>query len=215
MRATRQSTFRQPLDELLGTVSCVRVVRELTLHGEPLSASELAERTTLSRPSAGDAVTKLVELNAVETIGTGRYVQYRLRESHFLARALQDLFRQEARRRSRVFEALRETAEHADPGPRAVWLYGSVARGEDRPGSDLDLLVVASSSESRQALGDLFRDALADLEDRWNLPPCSVVVVTETEVREGMDDEEEFFLRLRDDAVPLFGQLPPEAPDRG
>lgn len=215
MRATRQSTFRQPLDELLGTVSCVRVLRELTLHGEPLSASELAERTALSRPSAGDAVTKLVELNAVETIGTGRYVQYRLRDSHFLARALQALFRQEARRRTRVFEALRETAERADPGPRAVWLYGSVARGEDRPGSDLDLLVVPSPSESRQALGDLFRDALADLEDRWDLPPCSVVVVTEAEVREGMDDEEEFFLRLRDDAVPVFGQLPPETLNRG
>lgn len=215
MRATRQSTFRQPLDELLGTVSCVRVLRELTLHGQPLSASELAERTALSRPSAGDAVTKLVELKVVETIGTGRYVQYRLRDSHFLARALQDLFRQETRRRKRVFEALRETAEGADPGPRAVWLYGSVARGEDRPGSDLDLLVVAASSENRQALGDLFRDALADLEDRWDLPPSSVVLVTEAEVREGMDDEEEFFLRVRDDAVPVFGQLPPETPDRG
>lgn len=215
MRATRQSTFRQPLDRLLGTVSCLRVLRELTLYGRPLSASELAERTSLSKPSTGEALAKLVELDAVETVGTGRYAQYRLCESYFLAQPLQELFRQEERRRKRVFEALRTIAERAERSPVAVWMYGSVARGEDRPGSDLDLAVLASSASDRQALGDEFRDALADLEDRWSLPPCSVVVVTEEEVREGIDGEEEFYLHLRDDAVPVFGELPFETLTRG
>lgn len=215
MRTTRQSTFQQPLDEILGTVSCVRILRELTLHGHPLSASDLAERTSLSKPSVGEALARLVRLNAVETVGTGRYVQYRLRDSHFLAQPLQDLFRREEGRRKRVFEALREMAERAEPSPKAVWVYGSIARGEDRPGSDLDLVVVAPTSGDRQTLGDVVRDALADLEDRWDLPPCSVVVVTEREVREGVDAEEEFFLRLRDDAVPVFGQLPFETMTRG
>lgn len=215
MRATRQSTFRQPLDELLGTVSCVRVLRELTLHGHPLSASELAERTSLSKPSTGEALAKLVKLDAVETVGTGRYVQYRFRDSHSLARPLQNLFRQEERRRKRVFEALRSIAERAGPSPIAVWVYGSVARGEDHPGSDLDVVVVASSPSDRQALGDEFRDALADLEDRWDLPHCSVVVVTAEEVRAGIEREEEFYLRLQDDAVPVFGPPPLKTSNRG
>lgn len=207
MRTKRESSFRQPLDEILGTVSCVRVLRELTLHGEPLSASDLADRTSLSRPSAGDALRRLVGSGLIATVGTGRYVTYRLHESHFLAEALQRLYRRERERQEGVFEALREIAGRADPDPVAVWIYGSVARGSDRPESDLDIVVIASSRTDRPALEDVFRDALLDLEEDWDLPSCSVVLLTEEEVRKGVEQGKEFFENLSDDAVPVYGQL--------
>lgn len=210
MRATGQSSFRQPLDEVLGTVSCVRILRETILYGLPLGVSELAERTSLSRSTANESVARLVDLTVLETVGTGRYAQYQLRESHFLAGPLQDLFQQEDGRRKRMFGALRDIADQAEPRPTAVCLYGSVVRGEDRPGSDLDLLVVAASPAHRRALGDRFRNSLTELEERWDLPAFSVVVLTEDELRDGAHQEKEFFVNLGRDAVPVYGQVPAE-----
>lgn len=210
MRPTRQSSFRQPLDEVLGTVSCVRILREMILYGLPVGVSELAERTSLSRSTANESVARLVDLTVLEAVGTGRYVQYQLRESHFLAEPLQNLFQHEDQRRGHVFEALREVAEQAEPRPTAVCLYGSVVRGEDRPESDLDLLVVVASPAQRQELGDRFRAAVTGLEDRWDLPACSVIVLTEDEVRKGAHEGKEFFVNLGRDAVPVYGQAPAE-----
>ncbi len=215
MRATPQSSFRQPLDEVLGTVSCVRVLRELVLHGQPLTASELAERTALSRPSVGEALDRLMGLGLVEPVGTARSTPYRVRDAHFLAEPLGRLFREEAERRQAVAENLRAIARRADPAPDAVWIYGSVARGEDRPDSDLDVVVVAARPEHRASLEAHFRDALLELEDRWDLPSTSVVVLTAEEVRNGVEAGESFYLDLREDAVPVFGSFRAEVFSRG
>lgn len=207
MRATPQSSFRQPLDDALGTVSCVRVLRELVLHGQPLAASELAERTALSRPSVGEALDRLVGLGLVEPVGTARSTPYRVRDGHFLAEPLGRLFRREAERREVVAGDLRAVARGVEPTPEAVWIYGSVARGEDRPGSDLDIVVVAARAEDRAPLEAHFRDALLELEDDWDLPATSVVVLTPGEIRDGVEAGESFYEELREDAVPVFGSF--------
>ncbi|MBI4020904.1 MAG: nucleotidyltransferase domain-containing protein [Candidatus Aenigmarchaeota archaeon] len=53
----------------------------------------------------------------------------------------QDLFAQA----QRIATALRRL-----PGLRAVVLYGSVARGEERPGSDIDLFIILSQKGQEQ-----------------------------------------------------------------
>lgn len=215
MTKHRQSSFRHPLDDVLGTISCVRVVRQLILHGAPQSPSALADRTLITKPAVGDALERLRAHDLIEQIGTGRYVTYRLRDSHFLVPLLKELFRQEEAREEQVFAELEQIAEEADPSPAAVWLYGSVARGTDRPGSDLDVVVIVKSPQDRGFVEDFFRKAVADLEDVWNLPPVSVVVVTAEEVRKGWKEEKEFYTHLREDAVPVYGQLRAEVFSHG
>lgn len=211
----RHSAFRHPLDDVLGTASRVRVLRQLILHGDPQSPSDLASRTGLAKSTAADAVNKLLAHELVTQVGTGRYVTYEIRDSHFLASALGDLFQQEEVREERVYSALQKLAEEASPAPVAVWLYGSVARGTDRPDSDLDLVVIVESPGQRSRLGDVFREAALELEETWSLPPVSVVVVTKEEAEKGMRDAEEFYTNLRKDAVPVYGQLPTRAFSHG
>lgn len=215
MTKHRQSSFRHPLDDVLGTISCVRVLRSLILHGAPQNPSALADRTALTKPAVGDALTRLVAHDLVEPVGTGRYVTYRLRDSHFLAPRLKTLFRQEEAREEQVFGALEQIAKEADPSPVAVWLYGSVARGTDRPDSDFDVVIVAESPQHRGLLEDVFRKAVVDLEDAWSLPPVSVVVVTTEEARKGWKKEEDFYVHLREDAVPVYGKLRTEVFSHG
>ena len=79
---------------------------------------------------------------------------------------------------SRREEIFRIAARH---GARNLRVFGSVARGEAGPDSDLDLLVDVEPGRSLLDLGGL----LMDLQD---LLGCRVDVVTETGLRERIRD---------------------------
>ena len=71
--------------------------------------------------------------------------------------------------------AVRRLVEHFDP----LWIlvFGSYARGEERSGSDLDLLVVLSSVDNKREAAVAMRRVLADLP-----VPKDIVVTTPEEV---------------------------------
>jgi predicted nucleotidyltransferase len=61
--------------------------------------------------------------------------------------------------------------------PLRIIVFGSYARGEARPGSDLDLLVVLPEADDKRAAAIAMRRVLADLP-----VPKDVVVTTPEEV---------------------------------
>jgi uncharacterized protein len=89
--------------------------------------------------------------------------------------------------RTRREEIIRVAAQH---GARNVRIFGSVARGEARPDSDVDILVDVDPGRSLLDLGAL----LVDLED---LLGCDVDVVTEPGLRPRLRQ------RVIREAVPL------------
>jgi predicted nucleotidyltransferase len=89
--------------------------------------------------------------------------------------------------RARRTEILSIAERH---GARNVRVFGSVARGEERAGSDLDLLVEVATVHSPWFPGGL----IADLED---LLGCEVDVVTEAGLHDYIRDE------VLDEARPL------------
>lgn len=80
---------------------------------------------------------------------------YRLNRRHALAEPVAELFRAEAARADVLFEGIRSVAERMHPPPVAVWLFGSVARGEDTtrgvgvPSRDRDVV-----RDDREPMGD-------------------------------------------------------------
>lgn len=84
-------------------------------------------------------------------------------------------------------EILRIAARH---GAHNVRVFGSIARGDARPDSDVDFLVDLEPGRSLFDLGGL----LMDLQD---LLGCSVDVVTERGLRERIRE------RVLQEAVPL------------
>jgi predicted nucleotidyltransferase len=97
---------------------------------------------------------------------------------HPLAAALKALFEEERARWTALQDDLRDgLAVQEDIG--AAWLYGSVARGEDEPGSDVDIVLVLN--EGTLDAAQRVRDELQALGDRLNLH-FSTVVLTPAEL---------------------------------
>jgi predicted nucleotidyltransferase len=94
-------------------------------------------------------------------------------------------------RPSTVLEKYREAIKELTVQHKAVGIkvFGSVARGEDRPGSDLDLLVLCRPDASLFDLAGLSQD----IED---LTGVAVDVISENGLRDGHDE-------IRAQALPL------------
>ncbi|GIK96234.1 MAG: hypothetical protein BroJett029_04430 [Alphaproteobacteria bacterium] len=203
MRAIPQSFLRQPLSAVFANPANVRVLRELARHGGELSATTLAQRCTLTKPSVLASLEHLTKLGYVEPLGTQRQRLYRVDAKHPLTGVISDLFSAEDQRFHSIVEAVRTAA--IDAGATAAWLYGSVARREDRPDSDVDVVLVASGDVG--AAKEKMSEALRDREDALRFS-ASVVELDADDVVRLAADEDPWWVTMVKDAVSLVGPEP-------
>lgn len=204
-RSTEQSALRYPLTGILGSVANVRTLRELLRHGRELSAPSLVARTKLAKASVRQALAALEATTIVEVLGSERTRLFRVRRDHPLASALDALFRTEEERFDAVLAAIRAAAQRQD-GIVAVWLYGSVARGEDRATSDVDIAVVAESGKLSQIEGNL-REALQAAEDTLAFRASVVTVAVDDLLRLG-DEKDPWWTAIAQHALRIVGDSP-------
>ena len=137
--------LQEPLDDLFATGSHVRVLRALdALPGSvAVSGRELARRAGVSQPTAREVLGSL-ERQGLLTVGRSlRRDSYRLNPEHVLAPVVRDLFERErsvpADLERGVVDAVRRIGEVT-----GAYLFGSAARGDMRPNSDIDVAIVSS-----------------------------------------------------------------------
>ncbi len=207
-RSSPQSALRYPLTIILGTDANVRLLRELSRHGGLLSSPLLADRSALARASVWSALGILERIGVVCSEGTGRARLYRFNDSHPLATSLEALFDQEALRYSHIRAAITDTVSAVRPNVLAAWIYGSVARGEDRPDSDLDIAVVSSSQTLEKAVEEI-REALATHGGQLGFNP-SVVGLAPEDVARLSNTRDPWWQSVEVDALTVFGPRPDE-----
>lgn len=206
MRPTPSSGLYHPLDQILGSPALVRVLRVLAGHGSSLGVSDIARRTRLALPSTRAALRRLLEMELVTGVGAGRSMACALRSAHPLAAAVTALFAAERQQADTLLEAIRVAAAELRPPPLAVWLYGSVARGDDTPMSDVDI-ALASALPEPSAQADTLRDAIATaLPTRGHR--VSVIAFAPADVRRLAADGAEIWTELVRDAAVLAGDDP-------
>jgi predicted nucleotidyltransferase len=203
MRTVPQSFLRQPLSAVLANPANVRVLRELSRHGGELSATTLAQRSKLTKPSVLASLDHLAGLGYVEPLGTLRQRLYRIDSKHPLVPALSDLFSAEDQRFQSIIEAIRAAA--IDAGATAAWLYGSVARGEDRPDSDVDVALVASGNAGSAKAK--MREALRGREDTLRFS-ASVLGLDADDIVRLAAENDPWWVAVVEDTFPLVGPDP-------
>jgi len=178
-KSVSQSHLRFPLDGILGNTGNVRVLRALWTHGGALSATQLANETRMTPQGVRLVLDGLQAYDVIEVLGQGRSQLYQRRTEHPWAGPLHALFWTEREQWDNLLTAVRQTLEQND-AVVAAWLYGSVARGEDRPRSDVDFAVLLKSAAAESEVRDSFELLEHKLYARF-----SVVCVTQAELKTG------------------------------
>lgn len=158
-----QSFHRYPLTHLLAASGNVRVLRLLAEQGAPLAVSQLARDAGMTPVGVRAALASLLRQGVVTVFGQGHAQLYALNPAHPMAPALQALFAHERRQWESLLRDLR-AALAAQPAVKAAWLYGSTSRGQDAPGSDIDVAVAVERDEA--PIVETVREALHAVEDR-------------------------------------------------
>lgn len=207
MRGTPpQSHLQFPLTELLGQGGNVRVLRALICYGAPLSVSQLVGETKLSPPGVRAVLAGLADQQIVVPLGQGRAQLFDLRRRHPLARALRRIFAEERARWNSVTTALQSTFG-AEPSVDAAWYYGSVARGEDGPRSDLDVAIVIRGGSVDDVLRQV-RQTLHGFEETLLITVSLVGLSHADVIRLSKGDGDPWWRALARDARIIFGERP-------
>jgi predicted nucleotidyltransferase len=192
--------LNQPLSDILSTRSKVAVLRVLSETSVPLNGREIARRAGLVPGHAHRVLADLVAAGLVLSRDQGRANTYEFADPQSLiSQQLRELFAAEIGRRREVIEAL--TA--AEIGALSVILFGSEARGDAKPGSDTDLLIVVE--KKTQDLEDRLSDILMRLATKHQLA-LSWLVTDANELQEWQAEGNEFLRNVQAEAVRLAGK---------
>jgi predicted nucleotidyltransferase len=195
------------LDAVLGTTTKVRILRALLRLTSPASGTEArglaGVRSVKAMWASLDELTELGILLRDQTPGTHLY---RINREHHLAAPLAALFEAEASRVSEVRKALRSALEEAGllDSVRSAVLYGSNARGEAGPRSDLDVLVVTRDDAAVPLVRDALLDAGGVIENRFG-PLLSAYVLPEPRVRERYQDGDPLMHTIEEEGREILG----------
>jgi predicted nucleotidyltransferase/DNA-binding transcriptional ArsR family regulator len=167
MRATNT------VETILGSRSRVRVLRELRGVRVPLNASQIAARTKLSQPAVAAVLRDLSRMGLVQSSPAGRaWVHTLVRENAYVQRMVDAVFAAEA---TIPDEILAELADRFSADAVSIVLFGSYARGDQGPDSDIDLVLVGRDAVEKARLRASFDSQEPELRRRYGAPFSAVV----------------------------------------
>lgn len=83
---------------------------------------------------------------------------------------------------------------------RAVYLFGSHARGQARPDSDVDLCIVTQEAEQQIVASRRLSEAVLEI---WPRPALTLVPITPQRLAEKQTAHDHFFQTVLSEGVPL------------
>lgn len=193
------------IEDVLGSRSRIAVLR--VLHGVdvPLNASQIAARTGLTRPAVASVLAGLYSMGAVRNSPAGRAtVHWLCRDNVYVESLVDPLFQAERELPEQLVDDLAWSfQEHAI----SVALFGSYARGDQTPTSDVDVVLVAENSLMKAALESAAADHAIEFRDRFGAS-LSALVYTLDEAAALSRTSPELAESIRRDGIVVSGLSP-------
>ncbi|MCK5290589.1 MAG: nucleotidyltransferase domain-containing protein [Thermoplasmata archaeon] len=169
--------FQNYVENLIASPAKTSVLRILLRYPDRrFTGRELASFADLSHPGALKALKALEAFNLVTISSHGRAYVISLNKESPLIEDLQPLFEGESGARS---ELVRRIGKAFEGTSASVFLFGSVARGEEETSSDIDVLVV--TSKKREVMDIIGRLQLVISKAYGN--PLSALVLSPSELK--------------------------------
>lgn len=138
----RINIIEHPLECILSHPSSVPVLRALKDSKEGMSGRAVAREADINHQTCALAIIRLEALGVLRRRGSGKTQLISLNTANFIVRdLLLPLFRGEQELAARIREDIRNGITGR---AQCATLFGSVARREAAPGSDVDLLLLTS-----------------------------------------------------------------------
>lgn len=166
---------------IFATSTLAKLLTVLTLHpGRSFFQKELVTATGSSLYLVQRELKRLEGVGLISRAVRGRQVEYTINEGHPAFSGLRDALLNTIGLADVLRDALAGAAE-----VRLAFVFGSVARGEDRPDSDLDLLVVGDLG-----LREVATRVIPRVRDIGREP--NIMVLSATELRERIRSADAF-----------------------
>jgi predicted nucleotidyltransferase len=175
--------FHRLPETLLTSPARVAVLKALLRSGgREWTGRELAKASGVSAPQTMEALYRLYDEALVRQRRAGRASLWTLEEGHFLVERLRPLLALDPESLRALVQALEAGLSRS--GAVEAWLFGSVARGDEDPNSDVDLLVVFPDQRRATAWSKRLRDLEADVLAHFG-NPVQAIVYTARQVASG------------------------------
>jgi predicted nucleotidyltransferase len=179
------------------------VLRVLWAAGREMTGEQVARVAKAGSPRGiRYALGRLADDGIVDARSVGASVVYEVNTEHLTYPAVDAAFRA-----LDPWGALRErlaalTGSHDEPGSVSVAIFGSVARGEAGPDSDVDVLLVVPQADDRAAD---FRTLLARQMRRWTGREAGIYLTTPARLVEAERAGDPIIESFARDAITLVG----------
>jgi predicted nucleotidyltransferase len=190
-----------PFEGMFPTVDSA-VLEVLTAAAKPRTGREVARLAKRSQAATQRVLDRLVEHGLVLRQEAGRARVYTLNLNHVAAEPVLKL----ATLRAALFTRIDETLDQWRPQPLHASVFGSAARGDGGPNSDVDIFLVRPRSVDEDDID--WRSSVEDLAKavfEWTGNHAGIAEVSEEELKRLRREQPEIVHSLRADAVELAG----------
>jgi predicted nucleotidyltransferase len=143
--------YHDYIETLLGSKVKIKILRTLNKHGgKEFTTRELANYINMSHTGVRKALNDLYEMNAIQIKVIGKSHTISLNRESYAASLMDKIFRTEEETLAELAKLLGKNLR--DPSITSATIFGSVARGEEEPLSDIDLLIFTEDKEKAEAV---------------------------------------------------------------
>jgi predicted nucleotidyltransferase len=139
--------FTNYLEEIIGKKSDVKILRALLEYPtKEFNENELAGVSKVGQKTVNRAMPKYVSYGMVNVRTIGKANVYTLNLGHYIVKQLKSLFQAEEGAKLELKRLLKD-AFLADKAVISLAIFGSVAKGEEEPTSDIDVFILTKDKE--------------------------------------------------------------------
>lgn len=184
--------FHDFISKIIGDSAKIKAIKLLMKQPDGISGRELGRLIGVSHFKSHAVLTELAQQGILTVRKAGKANIYQLNKRHLLIEKLRPIFRLE----ENIFTLIGDfLLSNLKPKPLSIILYGSVARNEERPDSDIDILVIYDDGVFHAGLSDEILEKGSDMPLRFG--NClSAIVVPLSKFQKGVKLKEPLFYRV-------------------
>ncbi len=193
--------LRRPLDRLFSVPANISVLRTLAGMNQG-TGREVARRAGIGAPAAHQALSRLQDVGLVQRTPAGSAYLFVLnREHYFWKQILEGMFEAEAGFRKSLERMVAKAV--GEPLVSAA-IFGSVARGEEGPESDLDVVIIVEEVAQKEKASTHLQNAFERVWKGFGFK-LSPMVVTRAEFVAGFRAGKGFYRNAVEEGEVFIG----------